>query len=69
MKGLQYATVATDSHSVQVSTWKQSTEMSTDNDGLLVAGENWHYKFTIDGVVKDEGILGPVEETVHADHD
>ena len=68
MKSLQYATVATDSHSVQVSTWQETT-LTTDGEGGLVEHAEWHYKFTVDGVIKDQGILGPVEEAVHADHD
>lgn len=68
MKSLQYATVATDSHRVQVSTWSETT-LTTDGEGGLVERSEWHYKFTIDGAVKDEGVLGPVEEAVHADHD
>lgn len=68
MKNLTYATIASDSHSIQVSTWKQA-ELTTDGQGALVENENWHYKFSVDGKVVDEGVLGPVEESVNADHE
>jgi hypothetical protein len=49
VKHLHYSTIAAEKHTVRVSTWQQDGE--------------WHYKFTVNGDVKDQGVLGPVDET------
>lgn len=48
MKDLQYASIATEKHTVRVSTWQEQGQ--------------WHYKFIINGDIKDKGVLGPVDE-------
>ena len=50
MKKLQYATVATEAHSVVVSTWQ---EPAGKGSRRYVD----HYRMTVDGRVLDEGTL------------
>lgn len=73
MKDLHYTTIASDSHSIMVSTWKQTDAVRIGNvpgkRKPVVDREQWHYKFVVNGNTVDEGILGPVDETVHADHE
>lgn len=72
MKDLQYTTIASDSHSIQVSTWKQRDKLDPDVAiGNEVWVEQWHYKFKVNGNLIDEGVLGPVDEddSVNADQE
>lgn len=65
MKSLSYTTIATEQHSIQVSTWQ---EQRSEPFGSY----EWHYKFMINGKVTDEGLLPdedePVQTTEAEDH-